>query len=98
MHAIHASQRTRSKLDPRKEGGVGGLIVSPFSPPNVLGKRSASAGRPTAKASVAPARYGPRSRLAAAPMGIPITSATAADATSAGKTAQPAFPISSDTV
>ena len=59
---------------------------------------SASAGRPTANASVAPARYGPRSRLAAAPTGIPTAAVTTADATSAGISAQPSLPISSATV
>ena len=35
---------------------MGGLMVRPFSPPNAVGNLSASAGRPTANASVAPAR------------------------------------------
>ena len=58
---------------PSDAGGIGGLIDRPFSPPRTSGNLSASAGRPTAKASVAPARYGPRSRLAAAPTGIPTS-------------------------
>src|SRR5204863_2564995 len=66
-HAIHASQRSRGKLAPSPDGGVGGLMVSPFSPPNVPLYLSASAGRPTANARVTPARYGPRSLVAAAP-------------------------------
>ena len=75
-------------MNPSDAGGVGGLITSPFSPPNVCGNLSASAGRPTANASVAPARYGPRRRLAAAPSGIPTIAVTATDATSAGTSAQ----------
>ena len=74
------------------------MITSPFSPPNVAGNRSASAGRPTANASVAPARYGPRNRLAAAPTGIPTAAVTTIEAASAGTSDQPSFPINSATV
>ena len=73
-------------------------MVSPFSPPSSVGNLSASAGRPTAKASVAPARYGPRSRLAAAPTGMPTSTLTATAAAIAGTSAQPSLPMSSATV
>ena len=59
-------------------GGVGGVTVSPFDAPRNVGNRCASAGSPTASASVAPARYGPRSRAAAAPASAPTTAATSA--------------------
>ncbi len=73
-------------------------MVSPFSPPSSDGNLSASAGRPTAKASVAPARYGPRSRLAAAPTGMPTSTLTTTAATIAGTSAHPSLPMSSATV
>ena len=44
------------KVSPFGAGAIGGLLVSPFSPPNRPENLSASAGSPTAKASVAPAR------------------------------------------
>ena len=71
MQQIQASHRNREKPEPSHDGGVGGLMVSPFSPPSSAGNLSASAGNPTASASVATARYGPCSLLAAAPIGIP---------------------------
>ena len=74
------------------------MITSPFSPPNVFGNLSARAGSPTAKASVAPARYGPRRRLAAAPTGMPMIALTAVAAASAGAGDHPSFPIRSATV
>ena len=46
---------------PKNDGGTGWLIENPVPPPNVPGHRYAIAGSPTASASVAPARYGPRS-------------------------------------
>src|SRR5437763_14539982 len=95
---IHASQRSSEKLEPSQEGGVGGLIVRPFSPPNVPENLSASAGSPTAKASVAPARYGPRSRLAAAPRGMPTSSVAITAAISAGTSAHCSLPTNSATV
>src|SRR5947207_36370 len=82
---------------PANDGGGRGLIVRPFSPPNVAGNLSARAGRPTASARVAPARYGPRSRLAATPTGTPTISVTMTAATSAGSSAQPSLPTSSAT-
>ena len=33
-HAIHASQRSSGKFAPSQDGGVGGLMTSPFSPPS----------------------------------------------------------------
>ena len=62
------------------------MTDSPFSPPRNVGNLSASAGSPTANASVAPARYGPRSRLAAAPTGMPTSTVATTDPTSAGNT------------
>ena len=73
-------------------------MVRPFSPPNSVGNLSASAGSPTAKARVAPARYGPRRRLAAAPTGIPTSTLTTTAATMAGSSAHPSLPMSSATV
>ena len=73
-------------------------MVRPFSPPSSEGNLSASAGSPTANASVAPARYGPRRRLAAAPTGTPIAAVTTTAATSAGTSAHPSSPISSAVV
>src|SRR2546430_17597166 len=97
MPAIHASQRSSGKVAPSDDGGTGGLMVNPFSPPKVAGNRSASAGSPTAKASVAPARYGPRRRLAAAPTGTPTSAVTTTAAAIAGTSAHPSLPISSPT-
>src|SRR5262249_3834218 len=88
--AIQACQRSSGNVAPNEVGGTGGLIVRPFSPPRKAGNLSASAGNPTANASVAPARNGPRSRLAARPTKRPTTSATTTPPPSAGISAQPA--------
>src|SRR5204862_640877 len=82
-HEIHASQRSSGKLSPSEAGGVGGATLSPFSPPNACGYLSARPGRPIANASVAPARYGPLRREAAAPTATPTSAVIAAADTSA---------------
>src|SRR4051794_19455447 len=81
---MQACQRSSGNVSPRDSGGVGGTVVSPFDAPRNFGKRCASAGSPTASASVAPARYGPLSRAAAAPASTPaIAPATVAAASTA---------------
>src|SRR5262245_25992204 len=84
MHAIQACQRSSGKVAPRLAGGVGGATARPLVPPKKPEKRVASDGRPTASASVAPARYGPRRRAAAAPASAPAAAATSEAASSTG--------------
>ena len=82
-----ASQRVGGKVAPRKAGVVM-LIDRPWSPPNTPGYWSASEGSATASISVAPARYGPRSRAAATPKIAPATAAIttlAANTSSSGQ-------------
>src|SRR3954466_216841 len=85
---MHACQRSSGNVSPSHSGGVGGPRVRPLSAPRKCGNRWASAGRPTASVNVAPARYGPRSRAAAAPASTPATApasvASASAATSGG--------------
>src|SRR3954469_2965194 len=80
---IHACQRSSGNVAPREAGGTGGATVSPLEAPRKPGKRMATAGRQTARASVAPATYGPRSRAAAAPASSPATAAATVAATRA---------------
>ena len=78
-----ACHRVGGKLAPRTAGAEI-ATESPWSPPNARGYWLATVGRATASISVAPARYGPRSRAAATPK---IAPARAAITTLAAKTA-----------
>src|SRR2546421_589584 len=53
---IQACQRSSGNVAPSEVGTVGGGTVMPFDAPRNLGNLSASEGRPTASARVAPAR------------------------------------------
>src|SRR3954453_6935779 len=93
---MQACQRSSGNVSPSDSGGGGGTMVSPLDAPRNFGKRCVSAGRPTARESVAPARYGPRSRAAAAPASTPANApaTVAASRTSASGGPVPESPSS----